>query len=209
MPHTSGLWCNCGRKDACLPVQLSSTTTVKNAKHTVGRPRSATPDGQWHAKRPHSSSSLKSSCLLLERYFPKLAVHNGRGFFIQQTESARPCCVLRTHSRAAERPLAASLPATPAFRGAANDPEFDRATNSWDTASVVHLPQSIYPSATCALVHIECHGSPSVAKHGSISNSESFLDRGSAGSLRTPRNKSTVHTAAASVLDHLAEPDNH
>ena len=84
---------------------------------------------------PPSSSSLKSSSLILERYFPKLAVHNGRGFSIQQTECARPCCVLCTHSRAAERPLAASLPATPAlghrrclivftvFRGAANDPE--------------------------------------------------------------------------------------
>ena len=45
------------------------------------------------------------------------------------------CCVLYTHSRAAKKPLAASLPATPAlghrrclsaftvFRGAANDPE--------------------------------------------------------------------------------------
>ena len=84
---------------------------------------------------PPSSSNLKSSSLLLERHFPKLAVHNGRGSSIQQTECACPCCVLNTHRRAAKRPLAASLPATPAlghrrclivftvFRGAANDPE--------------------------------------------------------------------------------------
>ena len=146
---------------------------------------------------PPSSSNLKSSSLLLERYFPKLAVHNGRGSSIQQTECARPCCVLCTHSRAAERPLAASLPATPAlrhrrclivftvFRGAADDPEIHRATNSWNTASAVHLPESIHPPATCALVHTECHGSSSVAKHASISNSETSPDRGSAGSQDT------------------------
>ena len=93
-------------------------------------PWHATPDGQWHAKRIRLARSL-----LLERYFPKLAVHNGRGCSIQPTESACPCCVLYTHSRAAKRPLAASLPATPAlgyrrclivftvFRMAANDPE--------------------------------------------------------------------------------------
>ena len=33
-------------------------------------------------------------------------------------------------------------------------------------------PNSSNPPATCALVHTECHGSPSVAKHASISNSE-------------------------------------
>ena len=32
---------------------------------------------------------------------------------IQQIECACPCCALYTHSRAAKRPLAASLPATP------------------------------------------------------------------------------------------------
>ena len=98
---------------------------------TMGPPPwHATPDGQWHAKCIRPARSL-----LLERYFPNLAVHNGRGFSIQPTESACPCCVLYTHSRAAKRPLAASLPATPAlghrrclivftvFRGAANDPE--------------------------------------------------------------------------------------
>ena len=36
-------------------------------------------------------------------------------FSIQQTERVCPCCVLYTHSRAAKRPLAASLPATPAL----------------------------------------------------------------------------------------------
>ena len=75
--------------------------------------------------------------------------------------------------------------------------QIQRATNSWNTASAVHLPPSIYLPATCALVHTECHGSPSVAEHASISNSETSADRGSAGSPRTPRNKSTVDTAAA------------
>ena len=48
-------------------------------------------------------------------YFPRLAVHNGMCFSIQQTECACPCCVLYTHSREAKRPLVASLPATPAL----------------------------------------------------------------------------------------------
>ena len=57
----------------------------------------------------------------------------------------------------------------------------ERSPNSWNTASAVHLRQSIHPPATCELVHTECYGSPSVAKHGSISNSETSPDRGSAG----------------------------
>ena len=79
-----------------------------------------------------SSSSFKSS-LILETYFPKLAGDNGRCSSIQQTECACPCCVLCTPSRAAKRPLAASLSAPPVgsqalldrfgFRGAANDLE--------------------------------------------------------------------------------------
>ena len=50
--------------------------------------------------------------------------------------------------------------------------QIQRATNSWNTASAVHLPSSIYLPATCALVYTECHASPSVAEHASISNSE-------------------------------------
>ena len=61
---------------------------------------------------PPSSSDLKSSSLLLEMYFPRLAVHNGMCFSIQQTECVCLCCVLYTHNRAGKRPLAASLPAT-------------------------------------------------------------------------------------------------
>ena len=56
-----------------------------------------------------SSSDLKSSSLLLEMYFP-------RHVFLHPTD--RMCLpMLRpyTHSRAAKRPLAASLPATPAL----------------------------------------------------------------------------------------------
>ena len=78
--------CNCGG----LP---TSTTTVKNANHTVGTHRSMLkPSPPWitamarHTERamtcqtyPPSSSNFKSNALLLERYFPKLAVHNGRG----------------------------------------------------------------------------------------------------------------------------------
>ena len=48
------------------------------------------------------------------------------------------------------------------------DHQIHRASNSWNTASAVFLPQSIHPQATCALVHTECHGPPSVAKHASI-----------------------------------------
>ena len=48
---------------------------------------------------PPSSSDLKSSSLLLEMYFPRLAVHNGMCFFIQPTDCVCPCCVLYTHSR--------------------------------------------------------------------------------------------------------------
>ena len=87
--------------------------------------------------------------------------------------------------------------------------QIHRATNSWNTASAVHLPQSIHPPATCALVHTECHGSPSVAKHASISNSETSPDRGSAGSLRTPRKKSTVDTAAALLEGNFTRPRRH
>ena len=134
--------CNCGG----LP---ASTTTVKNANPTVGTPRSmlksspprlhrhGTPPrtGNGMLIDPPSFSDLKSSSLLLEMYFPRLAVHNGMCFSIQQTECACPCCVLYKHSRAAKRPLTASLPDTPAlghrrcliaftvFRGAGNDPE--------------------------------------------------------------------------------------
>ena len=87
--------------------------------------------------------------------------------------------------------------------------QIHRASNSWNTASAVHLPQSIHPLATCALVHTECHGSPSVAKHASISNSETSSDRGSAGSLGTPRNKSTFETAAALLEGNFSRPRRH
>ena len=43
------------------------------------------------------------------------AVHNKRGFPIQQIECAFPCCAQKTHSRAAKKPLAVGLPATPAL----------------------------------------------------------------------------------------------
>ena len=118
---------------------------------------------------PPSSSNLKSSSLLLEKYFPKLAVHNGRGSSIQQTECACPCCVLYTHSRAAKRPLAASLPATPAlghrrclivftvFRRAANDPEMfsvaDRQEKGYNSA----LQATPMHSQGSARPHIRCH----------------------------------------------------
>ena len=70
-------------------------------------------------------------------------------------------------------------------------------------------PQSIHPPATCALVHTECHGSPSVAKHGSISNSETSSDRGSAGLLRTPRNKSTFDIAATLLEGNITRSCRH
>ena len=218
--HSVQLWRTPGvnkNSEECKSHSGHAQVHAQNVSTMAPPPWYATPDGQWHAKRTRRAPSTSKAALYYWR-----GIFRSWPFTTEGVSFNRPicsCCVLYTHSRATKRPHAASLPATPAlgyrrclivfpvFRGAANDPEIDRATNSWDTASVVHLPQSIYPSATCALVHTECHGSPSVAKHGSISNSESFLDRGSAGSLRTPRNKSTVDTAAAlwkaTIQDHL------
>ena len=115
-------------------------------------PWHATPDGQWHAKRTCRAPSTSKAGL----YYWK-GTFRTWPFTTEGVSFNRPicsCCVLYTHSRAAKRPHAASLPATPAlgyrrclivfpvFRGAANDPEIDRAN----------------PSTTCALVHTECHG---------------------------------------------------
>ena len=93
-------------------------------------PWHATPVGQWHDKRfPLSSFNFKSSSLLLERYFLKLAVHNGRGSSIQQTECA---CVVASYIhtvmrqrdplRQVSQPRRCLIVFT-VFRGAANDRE--------------------------------------------------------------------------------------
>ena len=91
-------------------------------------PWHTTPDGQWHAKRfPPSSSNLKKQLFITG----KVLSETGNGLpplgssgmpsttkgvlSIQQIECAYPCCALYTHSRAAKKPLAASLPATPAL----------------------------------------------------------------------------------------------
>ena len=117
-----------------------------------------------------------------------------RPIYTQSCGKETPCGKSPSHTRVGPQAL---LDRVTVFRRAANNLEIQRATNSWNTASAVHLPQSIHPPATCALVDTECHGTPSVAKHASISNSETSPARGSAGSLRTFKNKSTVDTAAA------------
>ena len=131
-----------------------------------------------------------------------------KGFSIQQTECACPCCVLYTLSRAAKRPLAASLLATLALghrRCLIVSRSFAglRTTLKFNARQIPGTPlrrytyHSQFIRHTCALVDTECHGSPSVAKHASMSNSETSPVRVSAGSLRTGKNKSTVDTAAA------------
>ena len=114
-----------------------------------------------------------------------------RPIYTQSCFKETPSGKSPSHTRVGPQAL---LDRVTVFRGAANDLEIRRATNF---ASAAHLPQSIHPPATCALVDTECHGSPSVAKHASISNSETSPARRSEGSLRTVRNKSTVDTAAA------------
>ena len=124
--------CNCGG----LP---ASTRTVKNANHTVGTHRSCSkrlhhgstsmarhPGRAMACKTyPSSSFNLKSRSLLLERYFPKLAVHNGRGF-IQQTDllmlrpiytqscgKETPCGKSPSHTRVGLQALVDRLPGLP------------------------------------------------------------------------------------------------
>ena len=131
-----------------------------------------------------------------------------KGFSIQQTECACPCCVLYTLSSAAKKPLAASLLATLALghrRCLTVSRSFAglRTILKFNAREILGIPLLWYfttvnsSASHCALVDTECHGSPSVAKHASISNSETSPARGSAGSLRTFKNKSTVDTAAA------------
>ena len=106
-----------------------------------------------------------------------------KGFSIQHTECGCPCCVLYTLRRAAKRPLAASLLATLALghrRCLIVSRSFAglRTTLKFNARQIPGTPlrrytyHSQFIRHTCALVDTECHGSPSVAKHASISNSE-------------------------------------
>ena len=99
-------------------------------------PWHVTPDGQWHAKRILQLLQPQKQLCITGEVLSEAGRSQQKGF-LHPTD--RMCLfMLRpvyTHSRAAKRPLAASLLATPAlghrrclivftvFRGAANDPE--------------------------------------------------------------------------------------
>ena len=83
----------------------------------------------------------------------------------------------------------------------------ERSPNS-SPASAVHLPQSIHPQATCALVHTECHGPPSVAKHASIQ----ILKLPRLGGVQDHSGHpgtSSVDTAAAFLEGNFTRPRRH
>ena len=122
-----------GARASCQHVTLrncrgvpASTTTVKNANDTVGRPRSMLkPSSPWlhrHGTPPRSGNGMPNVTAQLYQPQKQLFItgevlseagrSQRKGFSIQQTECACPCCVLYTLSRAAKRPLAASLLAT-------------------------------------------------------------------------------------------------
>ena len=65
--------------------------------------------------------------------------------------------------------------------------------------SVVHLPQSIHPQARMSWTTER-------GQARTHPNSETSPARGSAGSLRTPRNKSTVDSAAALLEGNFTRP---
>ena len=108
-----------GARASCQHVTLrncrglpASTTTVKNGNDLLEEPAQAFT--QWARPGP-CSNRLHHGSTATARHPGRAAVGWRPQQKAFQTECACPCCILYTHRRAAKRPLAASLPATPAL----------------------------------------------------------------------------------------------
>ena len=183
-------------------------------------PWHATPVGQWHAKRNRPALPTSKAALYYWRNTFRSWPFTTEGVLHPTDRMCLPMLRPITLSRAAKRPLAASLLATLALghrRCLIVSRSFAglRTTLKFNARQIPGTPfrrytyHSQFIRHTCALVDIECHGSPSVAKHASMSNSETSPARGSAGSLRTFKNKSTVDTAAALLKGNFTRLRRH
>ena len=122
-------------------------------------PWHATPVGQWHAKRNRPALPTSKAALYFWRStfrsWPfttegvlhptdRMCLPMLRPIYTQSCGKETPCGKSPSHTRVGPQAL---LDRVTVFRRAANDLEIQRARNSWNTASAVHLPQSIHPPA--------------------------------------------------------------